>query len=115
MLGEHNGAANGPYLCLLPDGLINDIVVLDNLLLDSVGQVLQTSLLLLQVDVAQTSVEEDFARVELEEKTQLRIVDHVVTAQVEQGIVEVGEGFLEIAEQEIGDTLLEVCYCQVLV
>lgn len=73
----------GSYLCLLVNGLVDDVVILDDLLLDRVGQVLHTGVLLLQVDVAQAAVEEHLARVELEEKAELGVVDHCVAAKVE--------------------------------
>jgi hypothetical protein len=71
------------YLGLFPDCLINDVVVLDNLLLHGIGQILQTGLLLLQVDVAETSIEQNLTRVKLEEQTKLRIVDHSIASQVQ--------------------------------
>jgi hypothetical protein len=45
----------------------------------------------------------------------LSVVDHAVATQVQQGIIEVGQGFLEVAEEEIGDTLLKVGDSEVLV
>lgn len=103
------------YLCLLANGLVNNIVVLDNLFLDSILEILKTSFLLLQVNVAETTVEQNLARIQLEHETQLGVVDHCVTSEVEQGIVEVGEGLFEVAEQEVGDTLLKVGDGEVLI
>ena len=103
------------YLSLFPDGLVDDIVVLDHLLLHGVSKILEAGLLLLQVDVAEPTVEQHFARVQLEQETQLRVVDHGVSSEVEQSVVEVRQGFLKIAQQEVGDTLLEVGYSQVLI
>jgi hypothetical protein len=70
---------------------------------------------LLQVDVAQATVEEDFAGVELEEETKLGVVDHGIAAEVEEGIVEVRKSLFEVAEEEIGNALLEVGDGEVLV
>ena len=90
-------------------------MVLHHLLLDGILQILDASLHLLEVDVAEAPVEQDLARVELEQQTQLRIVDQSVATEVEEGVVEVGEGLFEVAEQEVGDSLLEVGYGEVLV
>ena len=90
-------------------------MVLHHLLLDGVLQILQTGVHLLEVDVAETAVEQDLARVQLEQQAQLRVVDQCVAAEVEEGVVEVGEGLFEVAEQEVGDTLLEVGDGEVLV
>lgn len=43
------------------------------------------------------------------------IINHRVAAEVEKGIVEIGEGFLEVAQEEIGDTLLKIGDGQILV
>lgn len=51
------------YLCFLPNRLVNDIVILDDLFLDGILQILQTSIFLLKIDVAESPVEEHFARV----------------------------------------------------
>lgn len=91
------GGAESSYLSLFPDGLVNDVVILHDLLLHGILQVLQARLLLLQVYVAEASVEEDLARVELEEQAELRVIDHVVSTEVEEGVVKVGESLLEIA------------------
>jgi hypothetical protein len=45
----------------------------------------------------------------------LLIVDVVVAAEVEESVVEVGEGLLKVAHEEIGHALLEVCNGEVLV
>lgn len=103
------------YLGLLADGLVNDIVVLDDLLLHGVREILHTSILLLQVDVAQTAVEQDFTGVELEQKAELGVVDHGVASQVEKCVVEVGESLFKVAEEEIRDTLLEIRNGEVLI
>jgi hypothetical protein len=70
---------------------------------------------LLEINVAETAVEENFARVEFEQQTQLRIVDQRVAAEVEKGVVEIREGFFEVAEEKVGDSFLEICYCEILV
>jgi len=90
-------------------------VVLDDLLLGRVCQILHARLFLLEIDVAEAAVEEDLARVELEEEAELRIVDDGVAAEVEQSVVEVGERLLEVAEEEVGDALLEVGDGEILV
>lgn len=103
------------YLGLFTNGLINHIMIGDDLLLCGEIQVLHSSVLLLQIDVAQTTIEEHFAGVELELEAELLIVDVVVSAEVEEGVVEVCEGLFEVAHEEVGYTLLEVSYSQVLV
>lgn len=97
----HSSTWCSPYLCLLTNRLIDNVVVLYNLLLDSVRQILHTSIFLLQVDVAETSVEEHLARIEFEEQAQLCVVDHGVSSQVEKSVIEVGQCLFEVAEQEI--------------
>ena len=111
----YDGNTEKAYLCHVLDSIINHIVVLHHLLLDGILQILDASLHLLEVDVAEAPVEQDLARVELEQQTQLRIVDQSVATEVEEGVVEVGEGLFEVAEQEVGDSLLEVGYGEVLV
>ena len=103
------------HLCFLLDGLVNHVVVLDHLLLGRICQILQAGLFLLQVDVAEAAVEQHLARVQLEHEPELLVVDGRVPAQVEEGVVEVGEGLFEVAEQEVGHALLEVCDGEVLV
>ena len=103
------------YVCFLPNGLVDDIVVGNHLLLGGKGQILETSLSLLQVDVAETTVEQHLTGVQLKLQAQLLVVDVVVSAQVQQCVVEVGEGLFKVAHEEVGDTLLEVCNCEVLV
>lgn len=103
------------YLCILLNSLINHIVVLDNLLFRGKVQILHTSFVLLQVDVAQAAVEEDFAGVELELEAQLLVVDIVVATEVEESVVEVRQSLLEIAHEEIGYALLEIRHGKILV
>lgn len=83
-------------------------MVLHHLLLDGVLQILHTSFHLLQVDVAETTVEQDLARVELEDQPELPIVDQRVAAEVKKCVVEVRQGLLEITQQKVGNTLLKV-------
>ena len=109
------GADEDGYLCFFADGLVNDVVIGHDLFLCGKGQILQTGVSLLQVDVAQTAVEEDLTRVELELEAELLVVDVVVAAQVEQRVVKVCEGLLEVAHEEVGDALLEVGDGEVLV
>lgn len=104
-----------PYLGLFANRLVNNIVVLHHLLLHSVRQVLHACVLLLQVYVAQTPVEQDLARVKLEQEPQLCIVYHGVAAKIEERVVEVGKCLFEVAEQEIGHALLEVGNREVLI
>jgi hypothetical protein len=71
-----------PYLGLFPYCIIDDVVVLDNLLLDGEREILHSGLLLLEIYVTQTAVEENLARVKLEHQTQLSVIDHVVPPQI---------------------------------
>ena len=57
-------------------------MVLHHLLLGRICQILHTSFRLLKVDVAETTVEENLARVELEEEAELRIVDDLVAPKI---------------------------------
>lgn len=88
-------------LSFLSNSFVNDVVVFHDLFLDGICQILHTSLFLLQIYVAQSSIEEYFARVELEEETKLGIVNHAVTSQIQQRIVKVGQSLFEIAQQKI--------------
>lgn len=45
----------------------------------------------------------------------MRIINHGVAAEVEEGIVEIGESFLKVAEEEIGNALLKVGDGEILV
>lgn len=103
------------HLGLVPDSLINDIVILNHLLLDGILQVLHASFHLLKVDVAQTTIEENLARIELEKKTQLSIVDQGVATKVEEGVVEVCQCFLKVGQKKVGDSLLEICNGEILI
>lgn len=84
-------------------------MIRNHLLLRRIRQILHTSLLLLQIDVAQPAIEQHLARIQLELQPQLLIVDTVVPAEIEQCVVEVGKSFLEVAHEEVGYALLEVC------
>lgn len=103
------------HISFLADGVVNDIVVFDNFFLDGIGQILHTCILLLEVNVAETAIKEYFARIQLEKQTQLRIVDHGIASEVEEGIVEIGQGLFEIAEEKIGNALLEIRDGEVLI
>ncbi len=72
-----------PYLSPLLYGFIYDIMVVCHFLSCCVSQISHSNLFLLQVDVAQASIEEDFAGVQLEFETQLFVVDISVPSQVE--------------------------------
>ena len=109
------GNTENAYLCLVPNSIINHTVVLDNLLLGGILQILDTSIHLIEVDVAEAPVEQNLARVELEQQTQLRIVDQSVATEVEEGVVEVGKGLFVVLKQEVGNSLLEIGHGEVLV
>jgi hypothetical protein len=103
------------YLCLLTDGLVNDIVVRYHLLFCGECQVLHTRLELLEIDVTQPSVEQDLAGEQFEFQSELLVVDIVVPSEVKKRVVEIGQCLFKVAHQEVGDALLEVGDCQVLV
>ena len=100
---------------MLSNSLVNHVVVGNDLFLRSVDEILQTSVLLLEVNVAQTAVEKHFTRVQLELEAELLVIDVVVTAEVEQGVVKVGQCLLKVTHQKVGDALLEISYGEVLV
>ena len=102
-------------LCFFPDCLVDDVVVLHHLFLHRELEILQTCILLLEVDVAEAAVEENFTRVELEQEAKLSVIDHGVSSEVEQRVVEICQCLLKVAEQEIRNALLEVCDGEVLV
>jgi len=45
----------------------------------------------------------------------LRVVDQRVATKVKQCVVKVRKGFLEVAEQEVRDSLLKIGYGEVLI
>lgn len=90
-------------------------MVRSNLLFDSILEVLHSGAHLLQVDVAKATVEQDFARIQSEFQAQLLIINVRVATQVQERIIEVGEGFLEIANQKVRNSLLEIRDSKVLV
>jgi hypothetical protein len=90
-------------------------MVWDDFLLGCERQILHTSIFLLEVNVAQSTVEENLARVQLELQTELFVVDIIVASEVQERVVEISERFLEIAHKEVRDALLEVGYGEVLV
>lgn len=102
-------------LGLFANGFVDDVVVFHHLFLGSIGEILHSSVLLLQVYVAKPAVKEHFARVQLEEQPKLGIVNHCVAAEVQQGIVEIGQSLLEVAEKEIRDALLKVRNGKILI
>ena len=53
-------------------------------------------------------VEEDFRGEELEFEAELFVVDGFIAAQVEEGFIKVCIGEVEVREEEVGDTALEV-------
>jgi hypothetical protein len=107
---EHN-----PYLCCFINGLVDYVVIGHHLLLGGKGQILHTGILLLEVDVAEATVEQDFARIQLEFQAKLLVVDIIVTAQVEQRVIKVGERLFKVSHEEVGNTLLEVGDGEILV
>lgn len=90
-------------------------MIWSHLLFRRILQVSHPSLQLLQVYVAKTSVEEHLTRIQLEFEAQLFVINVRITPEIKECVVEVDECFFEIADQEIGDTLLEVCDGQVIV
>jgi hypothetical protein len=86
-----------------------------HLLFGGKGQILHTGVLLLEVDIAESAVEQDFARVQLEFQAKLLVVDIVVSAQIEQRVIKVGERLLKVSHEEVGHTLLEIGDGEILV
>ena len=104
-----------PYLCLFSDGFVDYLMIGSNLFFHGVIQICHAGFCLLQIDVAQSSIEQDFTGEELEFKPQLIIVDEGIASQVEESVVEVCQCFLEVTNKEIGDTLLEICYSKKII
>ena len=86
-----------------------------DLFLRSVLQVLQASFFLLQIDVAETPIEQRLTRIKFEFQAQLVVVDVVVSSEVQERVVEVCQGLLKVSHQEVRDALLKVCHSEVLV
>ena len=63
---------------------------------------------LAHVYLAQTLVEHDLCRVELELEAELLVIDVLVTTEIEEGTVKVPEGEVVPLEEEVGDPALEV-------
>lgn len=102
-------------LGLVPDRVIDHIVIFDNFLLDSVLQIHHPRLHLLKVDVAKAAIEEHLTRVELKQQPKLGVVDEGVTAEVQKCVIEVRQCFFEITEEEIRDSLLKIRHGKILV
>jgi hypothetical protein len=100
---------------LLPNGFVDDFMIGGDLFFDRKLEVFHTSVILLQVHITEASVEEYLAGVQPELQPQLLVINAWVSAQVEKGVVEINQSLFEVAIQEIGDALLEVCDGQILV
>lgn len=81
----------------------------------SIFEILQARSHLSQVDIAKTPIEEHLTREEPKLKSQLFIIDGRISSQIKQSVVKVGQGFLEIAQQEIRNAFLEIGNGEVLV
>lgn len=90
-------------------------MVWGDLLFDRIAKISHASLLLLQVNVAQPAVEQHFTRKEFELQAELLVVDVGIPSQIQQRIIEVCQGLLEVTEEKIRDTLLEVGNGEVLI
>lgn len=86
-----------------------------NFLLRRVLEVLHARGHLPQVSVTQAAVEEDLAREEPELQAQLLVIDGGVATQVEQSVIEIGQRLLEITQQKVRHSLLEVGNGEILV
>lgn len=84
------------YICTLPNGIVNHVVVGRDFLLCGVGEILHTGNHLLEVDIAKPPVEQDFARVQSEVETQLLIVNRCIPAEIQQRVVEIGQRFFKV-------------------
>lgn len=51
----------------------------------------------------------------LEPQAQLLIVDPFIASKIEQGVVEVCQCLFKVAEEEVGNALLEICYSEIRV
>ena len=90
-------------------------MVLRDLLLGRKLEILQPQPNLLEVDIAQPPIKQHLTREQPELEPQLLVVNRRVAAQIEQGVVEVGQGLFEIAQQEVRHAFLEVGNGEVLV
>lgn len=90
---EKDGVA---YICILPNGIVNHVVVGRDFLLCGIGEILHTGNHLLEVDIAEPPVEQDFARVQSELEAQLLIVNRCIPAQIQQRVVEIGQRFFKV-------------------
>jgi hypothetical protein len=97
------------YHRLLPNSIVDNLMVRRHLLLHRIIEILHACCILLQVHIAQSAIEKDFARVQPKFKAQLFIVNVGISSQVEQGVVEIGQSFLKVANEEVRYSLLEVC------
>ena len=102
-------------LGLFPDRFVDHVMIRGHFLFPCECEILKTGIFLLKVHVAEATVEEDLAGVKLELEAQLLIIDVGVSSQVQQGVIEICQRLLKVTHEEVGDTLLEVCNCEVLV
>ena len=78
-------------------------------------EILKTRSNLLEVDIAKPPIEEYLAGKQPELEAQLLVVNRGVAPQIEQGVIEVGQGLFEIAQQEVRYAFLEVGNGEILV
>jgi len=71
--------------------------------------------MLLEIDIAKPSIKHNLAGEQFELQSELLVVDVVVPSEIVKCFVEIGQCLFKITHQEIGDALLEVCDCQVVV
>ena len=109
------GEGEGAYLGAIFDGLVDDVMVIHDLFLCRVNHILETRVGGLEVDVTKATVKQRFAGIQLVFQAELLVVDILITAKVEKGIVKVRESLFKVAREEVRDAGLEVGDGEVLV
>lgn len=103
------------YRCAFSNCIVNHIMVWRHFLLRGEFQILKTRACLVQIDIAESPVEEDFAREQPELEPQLVVVDGCVAAQIQQSVVEISQRLFEIPQQEVRHAFLEVRNGEILI
>lgn len=99
---------DGVAISAVLNGIINDIVLFSDLLLESFSHIHEALLGATHVNIAEALIEENFSSVELELETQLLVVDCRVPTEIEESIIKVFEGKIVTGEKEIRHASLEI-------
>ena len=99
------------HLCFLLDRLVNDIVLPGGFSRTRGPQILHAKMLLLQVDITQSAVEDRFAEMQFILEPKLGIVNGIVATKTCDGIIEISQCFFKFSKKEVRHSALKVRDC----